>query len=126
MIDLSAIEVAVSKAVGAVVNDLAEECTRQIEDEKWEWPRETRRQNGQTVGSPRDIVDRGDLRSSQVTSVDNLTGAIAYTADHAVPVHYGSISQGGLQKPARPWMEEAIAEVDSVQVFANELRRQLS
>ena len=38
---------------------------REIEAEKWGWPRETKRRSGPTVGSPRDIVDLGGLRNSQ-------------------------------------------------------------
>jgi len=37
-----------------------------IQDDRWYWDRETRRQNGQIVASPRDIVDTGSLRDSQI------------------------------------------------------------
>jgi hypothetical protein len=41
-----------------------------IEDPIYEWPRVTRRTNGQVVGSPRDIVDRGTLRDSQSMTIE--------------------------------------------------------
>ena len=34
-------------------------------DERWPWPRRTRRRNRTTVGSPRDIVDTGALLRSK-------------------------------------------------------------
>ena len=35
-----------------------------LTSEEWGWPRQTRRQNGSVVGSPRDIIDTGELRDS--------------------------------------------------------------
>jgi hypothetical protein len=31
----------------------------------WSWPNETRRRNGEVVGSPRNIIDRGELYDNQ-------------------------------------------------------------
>lgn len=42
-----------------------EEIKQQIQDKKWKWGNVTRRRNGQVVGSPRDIVDTGNLLNSQ-------------------------------------------------------------
>ena len=36
-----------------------------MNDERWSWPRLTYRQNGDVAGSPRDIVDTGELRDSR-------------------------------------------------------------
>lgn len=36
-----------------------------IVSKKWEWDRPTYRRNGDVVGSPRDIVDNGELLNSQ-------------------------------------------------------------
>lgn len=36
----------------------------ETEDAKWQWPGETIRSDGTTVGSPRDVVDTGALRDS--------------------------------------------------------------
>ena len=41
-----------------------------IETEMWEWPRQTVRQNGTVAGSPRDIVDTGELRDSYTIEVN--------------------------------------------------------
>lgn len=52
-------------AFRAAANQLNQAFTDAIESEIWEWPRSTDRRNGETVSSPRDIVDRGELRDSQ-------------------------------------------------------------
>ena len=44
-------------AFGATAQDV-------LTSEEWGWPRQTRRQNGSVVGSPRDIIDTGELRDS--------------------------------------------------------------
>lgn len=37
----------------------------EISSRVWDWPRDTKRKNGDIVGAPRDIVDRGELANSQ-------------------------------------------------------------
>lgn len=36
----------------------------EFSNERWLWPRETKRRSGELAGSPRDIVDSGELRDS--------------------------------------------------------------
>jgi hypothetical protein len=36
-----------------------------MEDSIWSWPKETLRKSGERVGSPRDIIDLGNLYNSQ-------------------------------------------------------------
>ena len=38
-----------------MVGEFAQEINFQIKDNKWPWPRETVRQNGSVVGSPRTL-----------------------------------------------------------------------
>ncbi|MFM5926427.1 MAG: hypothetical protein ACKO9U_07425 [Dolichospermum sp.] len=40
-----------------------------IETQMWQWPRETVRRNGTVVGSPRDIIDTGELRDSYTMEI---------------------------------------------------------
>jgi hypothetical protein len=44
--------------------EFGDKCQEAIEDEIWDWPRDTKRKNGDVVGSPRDIVDTGKLKDS--------------------------------------------------------------
>jgi hypothetical protein len=48
-----------------MATDLDQAFTTAIESPIWDWPRTTQRSNGETVGSPRNIVDEGTLRDSQ-------------------------------------------------------------
>ena len=92
---------------------------REIEAEKWGWPRETKRRSGPTVGSPRDIVDLGGLRNSQKREgmSENHT-AFVWTGGegkaYALEVHDGYSSKAGNRMPARPFTEETIAKLDEV------------
>ena len=52
--------------------DLGEFYKAQFEEEIWDWPRTTHRINGDTVDSPRDIVDTGALRDSQKLEFEDL------------------------------------------------------
>lgn len=39
------------------------------------------------------------------------------TADYATDVHFGDVRKDGTEKPARPWMDTAIAETDLIQIL---------
>ena len=100
--------------------DWAEDDFRQeIEAEKWDWPRETKRRSGPTVGSPRDIVDLEGLRNSQKReNTGEGHTAFVWTGGegkaYALEVHDGYSSKAGNRMPARPFTEETIAKLDEV------------
>jgi hypothetical protein len=83
------------------------ELTRHLTEPKWDWPR------GET---PRDIVDRGDLRASQQMEINPRPGVMEtkyrYSARHAPAVHDGAVfkatdSEGNPRTlTARPWTRE--------------------
>ena len=92
---------------------------REIEAEKWNWPRETKRRSGPTVGSPRDIVDLGGLRNSQKREGmgENRTTFVWTGGEgkaYALEVHDGYSSKANNRMPARPFTEETIAKLDEV------------
>jgi hypothetical protein len=92
---------------------------REIEAEKWGWPRETKRRSGPTVGSPRDIVDLGGLRNSQKReNISEDHTAFVWTGGegkaYALEVHDGYSSKANNRMPARPFTEETIAKLDQV------------
>lgn len=51
-------------AFQALNYELGDKFAEMIESPIWEWDRTTRRTSGKIVGSPRDIVDTGNLRDS--------------------------------------------------------------
>lgn len=110
--------------------DWAEKDFREeIEAVKWNWPRETKRKNGQTVGSPRDIVDTGALRNSQrrenesKNSVDFVWTGGGETA-YASMVHDGATLTNGTRLPARPFTENTISRLGKI--VETEIKREVS
>jgi len=76
----------------------------------WPWPRETVRRKSKrnkiTVGSPRNIVNRGTLRQSfSYSSPDPYTLDAVWSADYATVVHEGARLRNGTILPARPWTD---------------------
>jgi hypothetical protein len=89
-----------------------QEQIAQIEQDKWGWPNETHRRNGSVVGSPRDIVDTGELRDSlRLEPVSPTEVIYSYDCNHAIIVHQGATLKGGGKIPPRPWVDAAAAEL---------------
>lgn len=96
-----------------------EDFRREIEEIKWKWPRETKRQNGATVDSPRDIVDLGGLRDSQKREdIDENITIFTWTGgggkSYALEVHDGYTSKSGNRMPARPFTDSTISRLREV------------
>ena len=89
---------------------------QQMASEKWEWnSNQTRRKNGQIVGSPRDIVDTGDLlQSKQRRQISRSITEFVWEDDVAELVHDGGRTKNGGAYPARPWTEPTLDEIDNV------------
>lgn len=78
---------------------LSREFTQQISDPKWRWPNNP---------SPRDIVDTGQLRSSQQDDIQRDQATFSWPVEYAPYVHEGYVGIDGKTYPARPWTREAI------------------
>jgi hypothetical protein len=114
-----------------MVGEFAQEINFQIEDTKWNWPRETVRKNGGVVGSPRDIVDTGELKNSQfIEDVSDVYKVIGYTADHAALVHEGyqiERNDGTVTDvPARPFIDTAIEDYNPIEAYSEILKEKLN
>ncbi|MBW4422487.1 MAG: hypothetical protein KME13_25295 [Myxacorys californica WJT36-NPBG1] len=117
---------AIDKAFKETVEAYGDECQEAIESPIWKWDGYTLRKNGEFVGSPRDIVDTGELRDSQQEPVyDGNSATIEWTAEHAGNVHEG-IDSNGNPIPARPWTEEAMRNTDFEGIMGEALKRELS
>ena len=117
---------AVKIALAQTAGKLGAEFTKQISEKKWDWPNKTLRKNGQEVTAPRDIVDLGNLRSSQRRENVSST-AVEWTwhVDYSAVVHEGPKLKNGGTLPARPWSKDAEKEVKPLKDFADRLRREL-
>jgi hypothetical protein len=96
----TAVKLALADTVGAA--DLA--FTKAIEKPQYKYLNQTLRQNSTLVGSPRDIVDLGNLRDSQSYSrVSDFSWQFAWGVDYAALNHEGGIDERGKFRLARPW-----------------------
>lgn len=121
-LNLTQLNRAINQGFQATAQRLAEQHQEEIRAEQWEWPRETQRQNGETVGSPRNIVDQGSLLESQeLVQIDANNIAIVYDVPHAMVNHEGD----GESRPGKPWTVTALQNLDVVQVFKDELKMRL-
>jgi hypothetical protein len=98
-----------------IKSTLSEALHKALEGSYWNWPRETLRQNGRVVSTPRNIVDTGKLKKSQKVATSykggTLNVGITYSAPYAKLVHYGGyIRPYGNNDarlaayPQRPWV----------------------
>ena len=103
---------------------------REITEYKWQWPRVTERRRGRRrIGTPRDIVDRGELRNSYQgpefrREQHMLVAEHIWDAPHALPVHEGATMRNGTELPARPWTLKPVSEANAV--FERLARRRLA
>jgi hypothetical protein len=101
------------------------ELKEQIRTERYSWPGETRRRNGETVTSPRDIVDTGAFLRSQRRRRVNLTTIRFEWGGSGGVTYAGYIYQGipGKAYPARDWIKPALDALPIGDFFAREWRR---
>jgi hypothetical protein len=114
-----------------MVGEFAQEINFQIEDTKWNWPRETVRKNGSVVGSPRDIVDTGELKNSQFIEDNSDTyKVVGYASDHAALVHEGyqvERNDGTVTDvPARPFIDTAVEDYNPIDAYSEILKGKLN
>ena len=86
--------------------------------DRWQWDQETKRRNGTTVSSPRDIYDLGDLYESGKKSfnLDRSGGAIAarwhWDAKNSSGQEYAAyVHDGTWFMDARPFTEDVAPPV---------------
>ncbi len=106
-------------------SELDKELKDQIRTERYSWPGETRRRNGETVGSPRNIVDTGAFLRSQRRRRVNLTTVRFEWGGSGGVTYAGYIYQGipGKNYPARDWIKPALDALPIGEFFAREWRR---
>ena len=115
------------KTFSELVPELDRQFTEEIQTVKWEWPRQTERENGTTVNTPRDIVDTGDLmRSQQNQKIDNFTWRWVWDVEYSSVVHNGAALKGGGNYPARPWTKTALRVVKPDDFLSDIIRRELN
>jgi len=88
---------------------------QQMASEKWDWPNETRRKNGQLINSPRDIIDTSALlQSKRREQISNSAVEFIWEDDVAEGVHDGMVTKRGKRLPARPWTEPTLDDIENI------------
>jgi hypothetical protein len=111
------------RAMDEVVPGFDSALTQAISAKAYPWPRKTRRSNGRIVSSPRDIIDTGELDSSQqLTRESRFVWRWDWRAAHALFVHEGVTLRNGTELPARRWTVRAVEQYKPVAKFAKAVR----
>lgn len=83
---------------------LGREFTQSISSNIWDWP---------TGQSPRDIVNDGQLRGSQLlVFLSAFEAEYSWNTDYAYYVHQGYTLANGTEMPARDWTRHAQENFD--------------
>jgi hypothetical protein len=119
-------EAAAQRASQIVMGDLFAAFQQSFTAKAWEWPRQTQRTVG-VVGSPRNLIDTGNLRQS---GAFRMTGpyqaTFKWSALYATAVHEGAMiypwGNRDAQKvrlPPRPWTRAVLGQesVSGVKVY---------
>ncbi|WP_156372535.1 hypothetical protein [Deinococcus sp. Leaf326] len=109
----------VERGVRGVAEEFAEACDAAFDDPVWGWTGTTRRQNGETVGSPRNIVDTGTLRDSrQPVEMAGASARLTWAADHAAATFLGAVFKDrAASLPARNLPRYVAQDFNFAEVF---------
>lgn len=115
------------RAYGDVLDTQLKE---EIKTVQFSWPRQTRRRNGSTVGSPRDIVDTGNFLRSQRRDYPDAT-TLRFTWDaksdkgfmYAGIILTGYTTSKGTPVPGRNWIKPALDKFPLNEFFIRKWRQ---
>jgi hypothetical protein len=88
---------AAHKALAGTAKELGEQFQKEIEAVKWSWPQNE---------SPRDIIDTGALKASQLAQISGLTADFVWPVEYSGIVHEGN----GANYPPRPFVTTALQQ----------------
>lgn len=109
---------------------LDQQLKEEIKTAQFSWPRQTKRRNGATVSSPRDIVDLGGFLRSQRRDRPSAT-QLRFTWDakskggfaYAPLILTGYTTNKGTVVPGRNWIKPALRAEPLDTFFATEWQR---
>ncbi|GAA4015557.1 hypothetical protein GCM10022631_29590 [Deinococcus rubellus] len=103
----------------AAVHGYADKANAAFEDESWQWAGTTRRKNGEVAGSPRNLVDTGELRDSQQEpQITGLTARITWDAPYAAAVFLGATDRKrAYSLPGRNLPQQVADKFNFAEVF---------
>jgi len=112
---------AARRASEIVMGELFAAFQQSFTAKAWDWPRITQRTAGSPVGSPRNLIDTGNLRqtgSYQMTGPYQAT--FRWSANYATAVHegayiypWGNRDADRVYLPPRPWTRAVLGQEDA-------------
>lgn len=118
-VNAAALRKKLEQALDLTMNDLVNHYVHLFIDPVWQWPRQTDRMNGETVDSPRDVVDLGHLMGSMSYNRVKTTVRFKWTEEYAMQVFLGEPDKG---RPARNIPMVGLKEVQFAKTFADHFR----
>lgn len=118
----------VQVAFRRTVREVEREARDAHDEVIWGWSGRTERRNGETAGSPRNVVDLGTLRDSQQPAEYSgpLTSRITWEAEHAAAVYLGAVfRKRDASLPARNVPRYALQKVNVAATLDRHLRELL-
>jgi hypothetical protein len=121
------LEQRIPRILTAYGQTLGTQLREEINTAQFSWPRATRRSRGQTVTSPRDIVDTGEFLRSQTLTTAGIN-RLAFTWNpvspggfpYARPIFTGYTTNRGTVVPGRDWMTPALQHQPMARFFAEQ------
>ncbi len=111
--DINGILAAVDAAWAEEMKAVERAFVEAISEERYEWPNQTLRQNGEVVGSPRNIVDTGKLVGSQYLNTIAPGEAEFGWTDHNPELNHNggmnTIDGHRYYHRPRPWTQHGIS-----------------
>ena len=115
----------VPQILGTYQTVLDRQLKEEIQSPQFGWPRETKRRNGATVTSPRDIVDLGGFLRSQRSDFNGRTTiTFSWDVPYANLILQGYITKRkGTLVPGRNWIKPALENAPLDAYFAEQWRK---
>lgn len=119
------IEPRAEKALAFLVEDLVQVMIDAMDEVAYYWDRRTVRSTGEIAGSPRNIVDTGELRDSlrlhQITK--QRYDLVWHSSYAAINLLGGILRSDGSVSPGRDWIGWGLSSVDLLGLFVEYFRR---
>lgn len=125
--DLLALQRGADQALETAVKEAGSAIRQSFEDPVYSWPGVTKRRNGSTVGTRRNVVDLGELQRSQTPPIRVGVGhyQIQWLSDHAAAVFLGAVyKRRAYVLPARNVPLNALRDFDFEHAFAQAWKSQ--
>lgn len=125
VLNLGNLDRKVALAFRRTVREVEAEAVAAHDATIWGWSGQTRRENGETAGSPRNVVDLGTLRDSQQPAQYSgpLAARISWDAQYAAAVYLGAVfRKREYSMPARNVPRYALQKVNVPATFDRHLQ----